>query len=406
MAAALVTVLVATGLVLVLSAVVLAARGLLMPGGEATLTINGRRQLAAARGDKLLWTLAGNGILLPAACGGRGSCGQCRVVVDGAGPPLPVEEAMIGRRQAAAGERLACMVTVRHDLDVRVPETVLDARQLTATVESNVSITALLKELTLALPAGESFEFEAGDYVLIEAPAGETRFADFEIAAAWHDTWTRQDLWRLAVTRRQAESRAYSLASAPSADGRLQLVIRIALPPPGAGSRIPPGRVSSWLFGLAAGDPVRMSGPFGDFHVRDSGAEMVFVGGGAGIAPLRSMIRDQLVNRGSRRRISLWYGARDVGEVCYRGEFDALAAEFHNFRWTVALSDPRASGDWQGPRGFIHAVLRDDLVARHDAPEEVEYYLCGPPLMSAAVVAMLEDYGVAANNILYDDFGT
>jgi len=407
MAQLVVTVVVASLLVLGLSVVVLVARGLLMPGGNATIDVNGKERFEVARGERLLWALAGQGVLLPAACGGRGSCGQCRVtVLEGRGAPLPVEEALISRRQAAAGERLACMVSVRDDLRVRVPDAVLEAQRLTTVVERARNVTTFLREITLRLPADADFSFEAGDYVLVEAPPGETRFADFPLEEPYRDAWTRQDLWGLSVTRRDSVIRAYSIGSAPSRDGLLQLIVRIALPPPGAGPRTPPGQVSSWLFSLEPGAAVPLSGPFGEFHVRDTGAEMVFVGGGAGIAPLRSMIKDELGNRGSRRPMSLWYGARDVSEICYRDEFDALAARHENFTWRVALSDRRADPEWTGARGFVHAALRDEFVARHETPEELEYYLCGPPLMSSAVVAMLEDFGVPSEQVLYDDFGS
>lgn len=405
MAEILIPVTVATGLVLILSAIVLAARGMLMPRGTATVTVNEHQQFEVRRGERLLWALAGNGVLLPAACGGRGSCGQCRVtVVKGGGPLLPVETALISRRKAAAGARLACMVRVRRDLVVRVPDGILEAQRLEATVEHTRNVTSFLREITLRLPTDAEFAFEAGDYVLVEAPPGETRFEDFDSDLTGQESWRRQNLQQLVVRRSASTVRAYSIGSAPNKSGVLQLIVRIALPPAGSGA--PPGQVSSWLFGLVPGDRVSLSGPFGDFHVRDSEAEMVFVGGGAGIAPLRAMIFDQLQNRASRRRISLWYGARDRQDVCYQDEFDELAARYKNFSWHIALSEPRPESDWSGRRGLIHAVLRDEYIATHESPETLEYYLCGPPLMSSAVLAMLEDYGVAGDQVLFDDFGS
>ena len=255
MAEILIPVIVASGLVLLLSAVVLAARGLLMPGGVAAVDVNGKQRFEVRRGERLLWALAGNGVLLPAACGGRGSCGQCRVtVVEGVGPPLPVESALISRRDAAAGARLACMVRVRQDLLVRVPDDVLGAQRLDATVERRRNVTSFLREITLRLPLDAEFEFEAGDYVLVEAPPGETRFEDFDIEPEWLEPWRRQNLQRLAVRRSAPTVRAYSIGNAPSSGGLLQLIVRIALPPPGAPSGTPPGQVSSWLFGLAPGE--------------------------------------------------------------------------------------------------------------------------------------------------------
>ncbi len=407
MAGAVAIVIVCSLLVLLLSGVVLLARHWLMPGGHATITINGRRHLEATLGERLLWVLAEHDVLLPAACGGRGSCGQCHLkVTAGGGSILPVESALISRHDAAQGERLACMVTVQRDLSIAVPDTILEAKECVVSVASNVSITTFLKELTLQLPTGTEFDYEAGDYVLIDAPPGTSDFSTFEIAEPYHAAWTRQDLWRLSVTRRQHEVRAYSIANAPRPDGVLQLVVRIALPPPRAGRRVPPGQVSSYLFGLAAGSEVTIRGPFGGFHARDTAAEMVFIGGGAGIAPLRAMILDQLQTRASTRRISLWYGARDMHEICYADEFDALARKHENFSWCTALSDAHLPSTWKGHRGFIHAVLRDEFLSAHPAPEDVEYYLCGPPLMSGAVCTMLEDYGVPAENILFDDFGS
>ncbi|NNE60613.1 MAG: NADH:ubiquinone reductase (Na(+)-transporting) subunit F [Woeseia sp.] len=407
MSSAVAIVIVCSGLVLLLSGIVLLARSWLMPGGSAIVTINGRQQLTAAAGERLLWVLAGQGVLLPAACGGRGSCGQCRVqVTRGGGAILPVESAMISRREAAAGARLACMVTVRQDLAIAVPDSVLEAQRCVGIVESNQSITTFLKELTIRLPESASFQFAAGDYVVIEAPAGTTTFGQFDIAEPYRKAWDQKDLWNMAVKRRAPATRAYSMANAPSPDGKLQFVIRIALPPPGARRRAPPGQVSSFLFGLQEGQELTIAGPFGDFHVRDSQAEMVFVGGGAGIAPLRAMIVDQLENRKSNRRISLWYGARDAGEICYRAELDELARRYANFSWFAALSDLHVTPDWEGYRGFVHAVLRDQYMEAHPSPEELEFYLCGPPLMSGAVTAMLEDFGVPPDNILFDDFGS
>lgn len=398
---------ISTTIVLLLSSIVLLARHFLVPSGTAEITLNGQRSLQVARGEKLLDALAYNNVLLPAACGGRGSCGQCRVtVIAGGGEILPTERNLISRREAASGTRLACMVNVRDNLAIRVADELLEARQSLGRVRSNHNVSTYLKEIVLELPEGKGLGHEAGDYVLIEAPPGKTRFADFAIPEEYREVWQRDGLFALEAEREVAEKRAYSIASAPQEAGTIRLIVRIALPPANASARTPPGLVSSFLFSLAAGDTVEMSGPFGEFHARDSAAEMVLIGGGAGIAPLRAILQDQLVGQKTARRISLWYGARDKADICLADEFEALAREYENFSWHVALSDRKADPGWSGPRGFIHAVVRDTYLANHPAPEDAEYYLCGPPLMSSAVVAMLEDFGVEADSILFDNFGT
>jgi Na+-transporting NADH:ubiquinone oxidoreductase subunit F len=398
---------ISTVMVLLLSCLVLAARRWLAPVGSAEITLNGRQRMTVARGDKLLWALAANDVLLPAACGGRGSCGQCRVtVVSGGGEILPTERTLIKRRDAAAGVRLACLLTVRRDLAIRVPDSLLAVRRFTCAVRSNTNVTTYLKELVLELPDGLDLPFEAGDYVVLEAPPGRSRFADFDIPETYREAWRQSGLFDLEAERRVREVRAYSIASPPLEKGVLRLVVRIATPPAGAPAGTPPGCVSSFIFGLRPGDTVALSGPFGEFHARDTDAEMILIGGGAGIAPLRAILLDQLIGKRSQRRISLWYGARDRSEICFAGEFQALADRHDNFTWHAALSNSDADADWSGPRGFIHAVVRDEYLGKHPAPEDAEYYLCGPPLMSSAVVAMLEDLGVEADSILFDDFGT
>lgn len=394
-----------TVLVVLLSAAVLLARYYLLPTGTAAIRLNGTQVLDANEGETLLRTLATSNILLPAACGGRGSCGQCRVtVVSGGGDILPTERSLINRRDASNGVRLACMLTIRGNLEVRIPDDLLVAERITCRVISNENVTTYLKELVLELPGGRDMRFDAGQYVLLEAPPGRTRFADFAIPETFRSAWQRDHLFDLEVERLESTQRAYSIASPPQERGTLRLVVRIATPPPGH-PQVPPGLVSSYLFGLTAGDAVAVAGPFGEFGARDSDAEMILIGGGAGIAPLRAIVHDQLESRGTKRRMSLWYGARNRNEICFADEFDALAARHENFSWHVALSDRNADPSWDGPRGLIHAVVRDNCLAEHDAPEDAEYYLCGPPLMSSAVLAMLEDFGVEADSILFDDFG-
>jgi Na+-transporting NADH:ubiquinone oxidoreductase subunit F len=395
-----------TTIVVVLTVIVLFARRLLVPSGEASILINDGRSLTVPVGDKLLWTLAGQGVLLPAACGGRGSCGQCRLVVErGGGEPLLTESAQINRRDLNKHVRLACQVTVREDLAIFLPEEVLEARQWTCRVRSNHNLSTFLTELVLEVVDHDEFEFEAGAYVLLEAPPGRTQFADFDIEDEYRAAWEASHLFDLEACRDEKTVRAYSLANDPSERGVVTLVIRIALPPADAPPGTPPGRVSSFVFSLRPGDTVTISGPFGTFHARESDREMVFIGGGAGIGPLRAIIRDQLLHQRSGRKITFFYGARALRDLCYREEFDALASRFDNFDWHVALSAPRREDDWSGPTGFIHAVAHDEYLEKHPSPEEAEYYVCGPPVMSDAVLAMLEDLGVDRESILLDDFG-
>ena len=395
-----------TAVVLALVLLILTARLWLAPTGEVEVLINGRQRASASAGNKLLWELASQGVYLPAACGGRGTCGQCRIVVRaGAGPLLPTEAVHIRRREAIAGVRLACMTTVQSRLEIEVPDELLDARRWICEVQSSQSVTTFLKQLVLALPEGERIEFEAGDYVLLEAPAHKVRFADFDIGPEYRADWQRYKLLELESHSAETVLRAYSLANPPSQAQRIELVVRIATPPPYASMGTPPGRASSFLFSLVPGDKVAVSGPFGHFHARASQREMVMIAGGAGIAPIRSILLDQL-EHGSQRRISLWYGVRNRRELCYHDELAALAAHHDNFYYAVALSEQDSIGTWDGHRGFIHDVVNEHYLGEHAAPEDAEYYICGPPVMSAAVLKLLDDLGVEPDNIFLDDFGS
>jgi len=394
-----------TAVVALLALAVLMVRTRLTAREAVTVVVNERRSLSVLSGATLLDTLADEGIALSAACGGRGACGQCRVRIAGdTGELLPTELNHINRSDAVAGTRLACMVKVREDLQVWVPEAVLKAQRCVCTVRSNRNVSNYLKHLVLNVPAGQTFEFTAGDYVLVQAPAGTVEFAAFDIDPEYRDEWAREGLFERAVTLSEPMVRAYSLGKSPDPPGELSLVVRIALPPPGIGPEVPPGMVSSYIFGLKPGDEVTVIGPYGEFHARDGEGEMVFVGGGAGIAPLRAIILDQL-RRGSPRKMSLWYGSRNLQELCFADEFRRLAEQHPNFSYHVALSGPDVEQEWQGPTGFIHAMLYEQYLSTHASPERVEYYLCGPPLMSAATLAMLEDLGVERENVLFDDFG-
>jgi Na+-transporting NADH:ubiquinone oxidoreductase subunit F len=396
---------VATAITLVLAILVLSARQWLIPSESVEIRVNGRKSVTARTGQKLLLALETQGVYLPAACGGRGTCGQCRVTV-GAGVRqlLPTEAAHISRGEAARGVRLACMLTVRRDLAITVPEDLLDARRFRCRVESSRSLTPFLKELVFRLPDNEEMKFEAGDYVLLEAPPHKVRFDQLEIPPEYRAEWTKHRLLDLRSETLESVTRAYSLANPPQDCTHIVLVVRIAVPPGHARPDAPPGKASSYIFSLRPGDEVAISGPFGEFHAQPSSKEMVLIAGGAGIAPIRSIILDQLA-RGTDRKLSLWYGVRSPVELCFDAEFRTLAKRHENFEYHAAISDVGTLGDWQGPTGLIHTVVYERYLKQHAAPEDVEYYLCGPPLMSAAVTQMLDSLGVDGASIWLDDFG-
>lgn len=396
-----------TAIILSLVLVILAARSKLVSTGAVSVVVNNDRELKIPVGTKLLLGLAEEGILVPSACAGGGSCGQCRVkVLSGGGAILPTETSLINKREAGDHVRLSCQVTVKQNMRVQVPDEVFGVQKFVCEVVSNRSVSTFIKELTLKMPVGEEMEFRAGGYVQIECPPHSLRFAEFDIADRFREEWDRHNLWRYESHVKSSTSRAYSMANFPLEQGIIKLNVRIATPPPGSGDKIPPGIISSFVFGLKPGDQVTVSGPFGDFFARDTDNEMIFIGGGAGMAPMRAHIFDQLKRLHSKRRMSLWYGARSLGEAFYVDEFDALAAEHENFEWHLALSEPLREDNWDGPVGFIHKVLRDDYLAVHPAPEDCEYYICGPPMMNSAVIAMLEDLGVTRDQIMLDDFGS
>lgn len=394
------------GIVLFLSVVILAARSRLLPEGNAEIVINDKRRISVKAGSKLLQCLSGSGLFLPSGCGGKGTCGQCRVTVaSGGGGVLPTESAVLSYRELAANTRLACQVTVREDLQVRVPDEVFGVRKWLCTVRSNRNVATYIKELVLELPGGQQMDFRAGGYIQVHCPPFQVSFSDFDIDARFRPEWDRYQLWRHKAEATEATTRAYSMANYPGETGVVTLNVRIATPPPGAKENIPAGVMSSYIFSLRPGDAVEISGPYGEFFVRDTDREMVYIGGGAGMAPLRSHIFDLLKRCNSRRKISFWYGARSHHEVFYSEDFDQLARQHANFSWHVALSEPQPGVQWHGYSGFIHDVVAHEYLNDHPAPEECEYYLCGPPLMIRAVMKMLDDLGVDRESILFDDFG-
>jgi Na+-transporting NADH:ubiquinone oxidoreductase subunit F len=394
-----------TAIVLALVAVILLARSRLVAAGDVNIEINGEKTIAVAAGDKLLQTLAGSEVFLASACGGGGTCAQCKCIVsDGGGSMLPTEESHFTRREAAEGWRLSCQVPVKHDMKIQVPEEVFGVKQWECTVESNPNVATFIKELTLRLPEGENVDFRAGGYVQLECPPHHVKYSDFEIEDEYRGDWERFKFFDLESICEETTIRAYSMANYPEERGVVKFNIRVATPPPGS-QGIPPGIMSSWVFNLKPGDKVKVYGPFGEFFAKETEAEMVFIGGGAGMAPMRSHLFDQLKRLHSKRKISFWYGARSLREMFYDHEYDQLAAENENFNWQVALSDPQPEDNWEGLTGFIHNVLFEEYLKNHPAPEDCEYYMCGPPMMNAAVIAMLTDLGVEPENILLDDFG-
>ncbi len=396
-----------TTVILLVVALLLAAKRKLVAHGDVTIVINDdpEKALRVASGGTLLGTLAERNIFIPSACGGKGACGVCEVVVkEGGGDLLPTETGYISRGEAKRGHRLACQVKVKRDMKIEVAPEVFNVRKWTCKVISNRNVATFIKELKLALPEGEEVPFRAGGYVQIQCPAYDIAFRDFAIEPQFRDTWDKFDLWRFRSVNPKPIERAYSMANYPLEKGLLLFTIRIAFPP-GYREEIPPGIMSSWVFNLKPGDEVVVSGPFGEFFARETDKEMCFIGGGAGMAPMRSHIFDQLKRLHSQRKMTFWYGARSLLEAFYVDEFDRLQAENANFRWTLALSEPLPEDNWSGANGFIHNVLYEQYLKDHPAPEDVEYYMCGPGVMNKAVIDMLLSLGVDRENILLDDFG-
>ena len=395
-----------TAIVLVLVFVILAARSKLVSTGNIKVLVNGEMELAIPVGGKLMQGLADANLFVPSACGGGGTCGQCKVrVLSGGGAILPTETSLINKRDAADHYRLSCQVSVKQDMEVQVPEEVFGVKRWDCEVISNVNVSSFIKELVLALPEGEELDFRAGGYIQIECPPHDLKFTDFDIDERFRDEWDRYNLWRYESHVKKTEMRAYSMASFPLEKTVVKLNVRIATPPPGADDSVPPGIMSSFIFNLKPGDHATVSGPYGEFFAKETDNEMVFIGGGAGMAPMRSHIFDQLKRRHSKRKMSFWYGARSLKEMFYQEEFDKLAEDNENFVWHLALSEPKPEDNWTGMTGFIHQVLYDEYLANHPAPEDCEYYMCGPPMMNAAVIKMLDSLGVPKENILLDDFG-
>ncbi len=394
-----------TGFVIALVFVIIGAKSKLVAEGDVEILINEEKKIHVPAGSKLLTALADNGLFVSSACGGGGTCGQCKVKVNsGGGEILATELSHITKREAAHGERLACQVSVKHDMNIEVEDSVFGVKKWECTVKSNNNVATFIKELVLQLPDGEEINYRAGGYIQIESPPHVAKYSDFEVAERFRDDWDKFNLWRYVSTVKEPALRAYSMASYPE-EKEIMLNVRIATPPPRAPESVPPGIMSSYIFSLKPGDKCIVSGPYGEFFAKDTDAEMVFVGGGAGMAPMRSHIFDQLRRLKSKRKMSFWYGARSKREMFYVEDFDMLARENDNFEWHVALSDPLPDDHWEGYTGFIHNVLFENFIKNHPAPEDCEFYMCGPPMMNSAVIKMLLDNGVEPENILLDDFG-
>lgn len=394
-----------TAFVIALVFVIIGAKSKLVAEGDVEILINDEKKIHVPVGSKLLTALADNGLFVSSACGGGGTCGQCKVKVhSGGGEILATELSHISKREAAHGERLSCQVSVKHNMNIEVEDSVFGVKKWECTVKSNHNVATFIKELVLELPAGEEINYRAGGYIQIECPPHVVKYSDFKIEERFHEDWNKYNLWRYVSTVKEPALRAYSMASYPE-EKEIMLNVRIATPPPGAPDSVPPGIMSSYIFNLQPGDKCIVSGPYGEFFAKETQNEMVFIGGGAGMAPMRSHIFDQLRRLKSKRKMTFWYGARSKREMFYVEDFDMLARENDNFEWHVALSDPLPEDNWTGYTGFIHNVLYENYIKNHPAPEDCEFYMCGPPVMNAAVIKMLLDNGVEPENILLDDFG-
>lgn len=385
------------------------ARKRLTPQGEVALTINDE-EFKVPPGNTLLTTLSNQGIYLPSACGGGGTCGVCKCqVLEGAGSILPTETGFFSRKEQNDNWRLSCQVKVRQDLKIKIPEEILGIRKWDCEVVSNKNVATFIKELKVKIPDGEELDFLPGGYIQIDVPKFEMNFRDVDIENEYSDEWDEYNMWNLKIKNSEETFRAYSMANHPAEGDIIMLNIRIATPSwndnKNVFANVPPGICSSYLFSRKRGDKVTISGPYGDFFIKETDREMLYIGGGAGMAPLRSHMFHLFHTNKTKRKISYWYGARSKRELFYDREFRKLEREFPNFKFHVALSEPKEEDKWRGNTGFIHQVIYDEYLVKLEEPEEIEYYLCGPPLMNAAVLKMLYDLGIPDEMIAFDDFG-
>ena len=398
--------------ILVLVALLLYAKAKLSPGGIVTVDINGGEHVMEVEpGSSILATLSNNKIFLPSACGGGGTCGMCKCqVIEGGGTILPTETGFFSRKQRQNNWRLGCQVKVKENISIHVPEEVLGIKKWECEVVSNRNVATFIKEFVVRLPAGESLNFKSGGYIQIDIPPCEVDFSkDILIEKEYHEDWDKLKIWDLKMKNPESTFRAYSMANHPAEGNIIMLNIRIATPPwdraAGAFANVNPGVCSSYVFSRKPGDKVTISGPYGEFFLRETDSEMMFIGGGAGMAPMRSHIFHLFHTLKTGRKATFWYGARSKREIFYEDDFHAIEKAFPNFKFTIALSDPKGEDNWTGKTGFIHQVIYDSYLKEHESPEDIEYYMCGPPMMNSAVEKMLDNLGVPAEMIMYDDFG-
>jgi len=395
-----------TTIVLALVILIQAARNVLVPSGSVKVSVNEKKELDLPVGGKLLNNLADAGIFVSSACGGGGTCAQCKVkVLSGGGDILPTERSHFNRREVREGYRLSCQLPVKQPMVIEVPDEALETKRWNCRVRSNDNVATFIKELVLELPEGEEVDFKAGGYIQIEVPPHTVDYKNFEISDRFRGDWDKYDMWRYRSVVEEPVVRAYSMANYPGEKGLIMLNVRIASPPPRAPDNVPPGKASSYIFDLKPGDEVTISGPYGEFFIKDTDTEMVYIGGGAGMAPLRSHIFELFKRRRSDRKVTYWYGGRSMRELFYVDDFRSIEQQFPNFQFQLALSEPLPEDSWKGYTGFIHQVLFDNYLKNHPAPEDVEYYICGPPMMNEAVFRLLDDLGVEKENIAFDDFG-
>ena len=394
-----------TLVVLLLVTLIRVARMFLVNTGDVKIMVNGQKELVVPAGSKLMNTLADNGIFVSSACGGGGTCAQCLVKVhSGGGDILDTERGHINKREEREGCRLSCQVAVKQDMDVEVPHEAFETKKWICKVRSNHNVATFIKELVLELPEGEDVAFKAGGYIQIEAPPHELDYKDFDIEEEYHGDWDKYNVWQHKSKVDETVVRAYSMANYPGEKGIIMLNVRVASPPPRMPD-VPPGKMSSFIFNLKPGDEVTISGPYGEFFIKETEAEMLYVGGGAGMAPLRSHIYELFKNLKTGRKVSYWYGGRSLRELFYVDEFRQIEKDFPNFTFNLALSEPLPEDNWTGLTGFIHQVVIDNYLKDHPAPEDIEFYFCGPPIMNQCVMKMCEDFGVEPENIAFDDFG-
>lgn len=395
--------------ILILVMVLLFARRKLMPQGDVKLTVN-ERELTVSPGSNVMTTLSDNGIFLPSACGGGGTCGQCKCQIEsGGGSILPTETGFFTRKEQMSNWRLGCQVKIREDMVLKLDKAILGVKKWECEVISNRNVATFIKEFVVRLPEGESMDFVSGGYIQIDVPRYNISFKDMDIEEEFRDEWDKFNMWDLKTKNSEETVRAYSMANHPGEGNIIMLNIRIATPPwDGKKNKfmnVPPGICSTYVFGLKPGDKVTISGAYGEFHIKETENEMIYIGGGAGMAPLRSHIFHLFNTLKTGRKVSYWYGARSKREIFYEEEFRAIEKKFPNFKFNLALSEPQPEDNWDGYIGFIHQVLHDEYMSKLDEPEDVEYYLCGPPLMNDAVLKLLYDMGIPDENVAFDDFG-